>query len=342
VILLGSVAGRDRHRNRPGHPERPERLEAVMAGLTRAEVAGLLVPLEGRPARREELTRVHTEGYLDLVASLSRQGGGDIDAETCASAGSWDTAVAAAGLGLAAIEALDAGTGAAAFLALRPPGHHATAEHGMGFCLINNVAVTATALADRGQRVMVLDWDVHHGNGTQDIFWDHPGVLYASTHQWPAYPGTGRPEETGGPTARGTTVNVPLPPGSTGDVALEALDRVIGPVAEAFGPDWLLVSAGYDAHRNDPLADLAWSTGDYDLLARAATAFVGSGRTIVFLEGGYDLAALAGGVAATIAGLADVTIETERPSSDGPGRDWVSRASRLRDQALAEGSESGP
>jgi acetoin utilization deacetylase AcuC-like enzyme len=166
-----------------------------MAGLARPEVAELLVRLEGRLAQPLELARVHSQSYLDLVASLSRQGGGDIDGETRASPGSWDTAVAAAGLGLAAVEALEAGTGTAAFLALRPPGHHATADRGMGFCLINNVAVTAAALADRGQRVMVLDWDVHHGNGTQDIFWDHPGVLYASTHQWPAYPGTGRAGE---------------------------------------------------------------------------------------------------------------------------------------------------
>jgi acetoin utilization deacetylase AcuC-like enzyme len=313
-----------------------------MAGLARPEVAELLVRLEGRLAQPLELARVHSQSYLDLVASLSRQGGGDIDGETRASPGSWDTAVAAAGLGLAAVEALEAGTGTAAFLALRPPGHHATADRGMGFCLINNVAVTAAALADRGQRVMVLDWDVHHGNGTQDIFWDHPGVLYASTHQWPAYPGTGRAGETGGPNARGTTVNVPLPPGSTGDAALEAMDSVIGPAAEAFGPDWMLVSAGYDAHRDDPLADLAWSTGDYDLLARAAIGLVRPGRTIVFLEGGYDLAALAGGAAATIGGLAGVSVKTEAPSSDGPGRDWVSRAGRLRDQALAEEAEPNP
>lgn len=336
MILLGSVAGHDGHRNWPGHPERPERLEAVMAGLSAPGVAELLVPLEGRPARPEELARVHEEYYLEMVASLSRHGGGDIDAETCAAPGSWDTAVAAAGLGLAAAEALEAGAGTAAFLALRPPGHHATANQGMGFCLLNNVAVTAAALVERGQRVMILDWDVHHGNGTQDIFWDHPRVLYASTHQWPAYPGTGRAQETGGPEAPGTTVNVPLPPGSTGDAALDAMESVIGPVAEAFAPDWMLISAGYDAHRDDPQAELAWSTGDYDLLARLATALVPSGRTIAFLEGGYDLAALAGGAAATVGALAGARLQTEAPSTGGPGREWVPLARRLRNRALGE------
>ena len=208
----------------------------------------------------------------------------------------------------------------------------------MGFCLLNNVAVTAAALAAGGQRVMVLDWDVHHGNGTQDIFWDHPGVLYASTHQWPAYPGTGRPQEVGGTAAAGTTVNVPLPPGSTGDAALDALETVIGPVAEAFAPDWLLISAGYDAHRADPQADLAWSTGDYALLALAATTLVPAGRTIAFLEGGYDLGALAGGVTATIGALAGVGLATEAPSSGGPGRDWVAQGGARRQQALEAGT----
>src|SRR5262249_41743478 len=144
--------------------------------------------------------------------------------------------------------------------------HHAVATRGQGFCLFNNVAVAAAALVERGERVLVVDWDVHHGNGTQDVFWDDPRVLFVSTHQYPAYPGTGRADEVGGARARGLTLNFPLPPGATGDAALAALDDVIAPTAEQFAPTWVLISAGFDAHRADPLADLRWTAGDYAAL----------------------------------------------------------------------------
>ena len=149
---------------------------------------------------------------------------------------------------------------------------------GQGFCLFNNVAVAAAALTARGERVLIVDWDVHHGNGTQDVFWDDPNVLFVSTHQYPAYPGTGRAEETGGAHARGLTINFPLPPGATGDVALAALDDVVAPAAATFAPTWVLISAGFDAHRADPLADLAWTAGDYAALAaRVAELRAGAG-----------------------------------------------------------------
>ena len=338
VILFGSVAGLDGHRNWPGHPERPSRLTAVTDALSAPEVAELLLPLEGRPARRDELLRVHTAAFLDDLWQLERGGGGDIDPDTSVAPGSWDTAVAAAGLGLAAAERLESGTGTAAFLAVRPPGHHAWADRAKGFCLINSVAVTAAALAQHGQRVMVLDWDVHHGDGTQAIFWDDPSVLYASTHQWPAYPWSGRASETGGERAPGTNVNVPLPAGSTGDTALEAMDQVIGPAADAFGPDWLLISAGYDAHRADPMADLAWAAGDFAALARRSSEWVSPGRTIAFLEGGYDLEALGRSAVATVGALAGADLAGEPPTSGGDSQGAVALALRARRQALEGGT----
>jgi acetoin utilization deacetylase AcuC-like enzyme len=286
-----------------------------------------LVTIPARVAGREELERVHTQTHLRAVEQLVDAGGGDLDPDTPTSPGSWRSAVRAAGATLSAVEALQAGTGSAAFVVTRPPGHHATADRGMGFCLLNNVAVAAAALAAAGERVLVLDWDVHHGNGTQDIFWDDPRVLYASLHQWPAYPGTGRASETGGPGAPGLNVNVPLPPGATGDIALRAFDEVVEPAVSAFDPTWVLVSAGYDAHRDDPLAGLAWSAGDFAALTRRALALAPApGRLVAVLEGGYDLDALELSVRATAAELGGNPVVTEPATSGGPGLEAVQAA----------------
>jgi acetoin utilization deacetylase AcuC-like enzyme len=202
----------------------------------------------------------------------------------------------------------------------------------MGFCLLNNIAVTAALLAERGERVLIVDWDVHHGNGTQDIFWDDPRVLYVSTHQVPLYPGTGAAEEVGGPNAEGLTVNIPLPPGATGDVVLRALEEVGGPVAERFDPTWVLVSAGFDAHRADPLANLRLTAADFaDLAMSVATLTPEPGRLVLFLEGGYDLDALRMSVGATLAALLGRSYRPERPSSGGPGEDWIEAARRIHE-----------
>jgi len=323
-----------RHDTGPSHPERAARLDAVERGVEEAHLGETLVRREARPASTEELARVHTPGHLERVRRFVEAGGRHLDPDTVVSGGSWEAALTAAGGVLTAVEALRSGEAGSAFVAARPPGHHATATAAMGFCLLNNVAVAAAELASRGERVLVVDWDVHHGNGTQDIFWDDPRVLYVSTHQWPCYPGTGRAEEVGGPAAPGSTVNVPLPPGATGDVAVAALEEVAQPAVEEFAPTWVLVSAGFDAHRDDPLAELSWSAGDYALLTGLVASWAPPGRLVAVLEGGYDLGALARSVRATVETLAGEHSRPEAPTAGGPGREQVRAAAEARRRAL--------
>jgi acetoin utilization deacetylase AcuC-like enzyme len=206
----------------------------------------------------------------------------------------------------------------------------------MGFCLLNNVAVAAAALADRGERVLVYDWDAHHGNGTQDAFYADPRVLYVSAHQWPLHPGTGALQDVGADGAVGTTINLPFPPGTTGDVYLAAFDDVIAPAIEAFGPTWTIVSAGFDAHRADPLTGLDLAAGDYVDLTKRLLASVPAGHLLAFLEGGYDLQALALSAGAFVATLAGSDFRPEPSTSGGPGRAVVDAAVRQRDRADQE------
>jgi acetoin utilization deacetylase AcuC-like enzyme len=311
-------------------------VQAALDGLAEAGLAEAVVTLEPRRATMEELARVHPVPYLEALRAFCEAGGGALDPDTTAGPGSWDTALLAAGAALAAVEALGAGTGDAAFVAARPPGHHATADQAMGFCLLNNVAVAAAALVAGGNRVLIVDWDVHHGNGTQDIFWDDPRVLYVSTHQWPLYPGTGRVQDTGGPAAAGTTLNVPLPPGATGDVLLQAFDEAVEEAVEQFAPTWVLVSAGFDGHRDDPLASLALTAGDFAALARRVRQWSpGAGRVAAVLEGGYDLDALRRSAGATAAALVGERFVPEAASSGGPGHEVIPMVRRARAEALA-------
>jgi acetoin utilization deacetylase AcuC-like enzyme len=328
VLLVAADPAFDGHDPGPGHPERVARLRAVAAGVAASGLEDAVVPLAPRDATRAELGRVHAAALADVVEALSARGGGVVDADTVLSAGSYAAAARAAGAGLAAAEALERGEGTAAFLGVRPPGHHATGSRPMGFCLFNNVAVTAAALRTGGARVCIVDYDAHHGNGTQEIFWDDPDVLYVSLHEWPLYPGSGRLDETGGGAGDGATCNLPLPAGATGDVYQRAFDEVVEPLASRFRPDWVLVSCGFDAHRADPLTGLALSAGDYGALARRARQLSpGPGRTIVFLEGGYDLDAVRDSVAATLPALVGEPAEPgEAPTAGGPGDDVVDAA----------------
>lgn len=328
-VLLSTSSRFLDHDTGLGHPERPARLGAVLEGARRGELADAVVAVDPRPATRDELVAVHPPSFLDALERFCAAGGGELDPDTTVVPASWDAAVLAAGAGLDAVDRLLAGEGDAAFCAVRPPGHHATRMRAMGFCLLNNVAIVAATLAAGGERVIVLDWDAHHGNGTQDAFWADGRVLYVSLHQFPLYPGTGRLDDVGEGDGAGTTINLPLPSGATGDVYLAAMDELVAPAAAAFGPTWLLVSAGYDAHRADPLTGLGLSSGDFADLTARAMELAPAGRRILFLEGGYDLTALAHSTAATLAQLAGGTDRAEPATSGGPGHDVVRAAANL-------------
>ena len=284
-----------RHELPPGHPERPARLATVLKLLDTPEFSGLL-RREAPIAEIASLTRAHTEEHVRTVLdAIPKTGFAGIDSDTLVSPESGNAALRAAGAVVLAVDMVMAGEAKNAFCAVRPPGHHATPTQAMGFCLFNSVAIGALhARAVHGcKRVAVVDFDVHHGNGTQDIFSPDPNLFYASTHQWPLYPGTGRIGETG---VDHNVVNRPLRPGDGGEAFRQAMQTGILPGLSAFKPEFLLISAGFDAHRADPLAqlrldeeDFAWATAALCALADRVCA----GRVVSALEGGYDLEATA-------------------------------------------------
>ena len=325
-LLVVTNEGVDRH-DTGSHPECGPRTISALAGIEVAEVGDAVTVLASRAATVSELTDLHTPAYVASLERFCAGGGGKLDQDTPVGTGSWTTALHSAGAGLLALETLDRGEADAAFVITRPPGHHARPNGGMGFCLFNNVAVTAAHLANRGERVFILDWDVHHGNGTQEAFWDDDRVLFASLHQYPYYPGSGAVDETGGANARGKTINIPLPAGATGDVYLQAFDTLLAPAVADFVPTWVLVSAGFDAHRDDPLADVMLTAGDFAALTRRVQGIIPvGGRLMLFLEGGYDLDALTRSVAATTSVLCDGSYTSERESNAGPGNAAVNDA----------------
>lgn len=281
------------HLTPPGHPERVERLAAVERGL-----AGLSVQRRACPMGEEaDLLRCHPAGYLARVKGAVPQAGWvQLDPDTFLSPGSYQAALRAVGGICAAVDAVVAGAARTAFVAGRPPGHHAERDIAMGFCLFGTVAIGAKrALEHHGlSRVAIVDFDVHHGNGTQDLLWDEGRCLFVSSHQMPLYPGTGRAEEKG---AHGQVLNLPLPGGSGGREMRARYEQTVFPALEAWQPELLLISAGFDAHADDPLAGLDWQAEDYGWLTRRLCDFAG-GRVVSTLEGGYDLDALAASVAA--------------------------------------------
>ncbi len=282
----------------PGHPETPARLQAIMSHLEESGLLAQLVEIEARDAGASDLELVHSYELIARVRGTAEEGGGWLDPDTYVVPRSFDAARRSAGGVLAAVDAVLDGAVGSAFCLVRPPGHHATPAKAMGFCLFNNVAVAAAhALSRRGlEGVAIVDFDAHHGNGTQDAFYAVPRVLYFSTHQYPFYPGSGYWAETGEGPGKGTTVNVPLPRGCGDAEYLRAYREVCAPVVRRFRPQFLLVSAGFDAHFADPLAQILLSTrGYYDIasLLRELADEVCEGRIVYALEGGYDPTALA-------------------------------------------------
>jgi acetoin utilization deacetylase AcuC-like enzyme len=285
----------------PGHPENARRLRHVMDLLEQAGVLELLIEIEPRLASVDELARVHEVEHIERVRRIAEQGGGALDPDTYANSSSFRVASLAAGGLLSGVEAMFAGEVENCFALVRPPGHHATPSRAMGFCLFNNVAVAARHALDElgAERVFVVDFDVHHGNGTQDIFDHDPQVFYLSTHEYPFYPGTGHWNDAGLGEGAGTVLDVPLPAG-VGDAGYAQVFReLVGPAATRFAPDLILVSAGYDAHWEDPLAMMLLSLEGYAHMSRELVHLAQDlcqGRILFALEGGYHLDVLAHGV----------------------------------------------
>ncbi|MGH7208110.1 MAG: histone deacetylase family protein [Nitrospiraceae bacterium] len=291
-----------KHEMGVGHPESPERLRAIVSRLEAGGVLGRLVEIEPTKAADEWITQVHAVSYLkDLKTQAPVSGSVSLDPDTSMSAGSLPAAYLAAGGALAAADAIMAGKVDNVFCAVRPPGHHAERARAMGFCLFNNVAIAARYVQRRHGvgRVLIVDWDVHHGNGTQQAFYDDDSVLFFSTHQYPYYPGTGRATERGEGRGEGVTINVPMSPGQGDEEYREVFERVLVPAADRFKPEFVVISAGFDAHRDDPLAGMGLTEDGYAALTRIVAGIArrhAKGRILSCLEGGYNLKALAASV----------------------------------------------
>ncbi len=310
----------DRHRARGEHPERPERLDAARSGLRAAVDADAQLTIATREVTEDELAAVHQAAYVHDLERAIETGAGHLDADTYYSPATREAAWHAAGGAVELTRALMDGRARRGVALLRPPGHHAEPDRAMGFCLLNNVAVAARAAQRSGAtRVAIIDWDVHHGNGTQHAFEHDPDVLFVSLHQWPLYPGTGAPNEIGRGEGAGSTCNLALPPSSGDEVYGEAFRKVVLPMVRRHRPDIILVSAGFDAHARDPLASMQLSDLAYGAMATALVReaeALGHGRVGFLLEGGYDLAALEASVAATA--RAALGARTELPEGSIP------------------------
>ncbi|MDZ7363026.1 MAG: histone deacetylase [candidate division KSB1 bacterium] len=296
------------HDTGPGHPERPDRLQAIHQQLEKSGLLSRVNVFQPAPAERETLALVHPRNYIENIADAcarAGQGRAALDSDTIVSKDSCIAAQLAAGAAVEAVAKVSRGELSNAFCAVRPPGHHAERATAMGFCLFNNVAIAAEWLVreKHAEKILIIDWDVHHGNGTQHIFYERGEIFYLSLHQWPLYPGTGREDETGAGKGKGATLNVPLPPGTTEQKYLDIFFKTAENVFKKFQPDFLLLSAGFDAHRDDPLANLQLTEAAFGKMTQFAAELaesVGGGKLVSLLEGGYNLTALAGSVAAHV------------------------------------------
>ncbi|MBI1897063.1 MAG: histone deacetylase [Acidobacteria bacterium] len=309
ALLLDS--GYKRHRTGRGHPERPARYSAIERALADGGFTEAMPRVQPRAAREEELLACHTPGYLEIIERDSAEGLEQLSTgDTPIGARSLEVALEAAGGVLNAVDAVLGGSVRSAFCAVRPPGHHATAARGMGFCIFNNVAIAARyAQRKHGvERVLIADWDVHHGNGTQDIFYRDPTVYFFSTHQWPWYPGTGPAIETGEGAGEGTTLNCPFPAGSGREEIAGAFREKLTPAANAFRPELILISAGFDSRIGDPLGRFTLTDDDFAELTHIMLELADRhcrGRLVSVLEGGYSLSGLAAAVTAHLRALAE-------------------------------------
>jgi len=305
TALLADPIFREHLRGRQ-HPECPGRFDAVVRGLESAGLVHGLLPLDSRPATEEELLLCHTPGYLATARSDVERGHAYLSTgDTDITRNSWDVAARAAGGVLNAVDAVVQGRARNAFCAVRPPGHHASANRGMGFCIFNNVALAARYAQRRHGigRVLIVDWDVHHGNGTQDIFYRDPSVFFFSTHQWPLYPGTGRADETGDDGGEGTTMNFPFPAGSGRAHILGAVQKYLAPMMARFEPELVLISAGFDSREGDLLGRFTLTDADFEDLTREIMTIAdrsAAGKVVSLLEGGYALDGLASAAAAHV------------------------------------------
>ena len=303
------------------HPENARRLSCTVDHLRETGLWDRCLRPEAHDADADSVALVHERAYVDAVLQMAEQGGGSLDADTRVSPDSGRAALRAAGAALDACDKVLAGEARSALCLVRPPGHHARPSAGMGFCLFNNVAIAAKHLVQQRQlsRVAIVDWDAHHGNGTQEAFWTDPRVLYVSLHLWPFYPGTGGHGESGEGKGAGTTVNIPLSYGVTSEEFLERFDQTACPLVAAFEPEFILISAGFDSHAGDPLAGAGLEIEDYRRLTDALTAIAAercNGRVVSVLEGGYDLTTLPRCVAAHLEGLlAATSTGTQRTGS---------------------------
>lgn len=300
------------HEMGKGHPESPDRLRAIQARVTETGLLKALISIAPQRASEDWIRKIHAPSYVEFVKSRSpSEGYASLDPDTSLSPGSLKAAFLAAGGAMTGVDSMMRGEVDRVFCAVRPPGHHAEANRAMGFCIFNNIAIAARYAQEQHglSRVLIVDWDVHHGNGTQHAFETDPSVLFFSVHQFPHYPGTGRAEERGTRAGEGFTINVPLDAGAGDKEYQEVFERILVPAAEAFAPDLVCISAGFDAHRDDPLASMRLTEDGYGILTNIVAGIAqrhAAGRILSCLEGGYHLHALAASVERHIRELSEM------------------------------------